>query len=266
MSFISKIPKAIRVLAVVVVLAILIWQFGFSTTYFYYSIVAAVLITFGVTVLVYKPFKFSKSVKAPETSVSNELSENNTANGVPEKIKIESDYTDTPSIMRHKPVAPFKEAVGKPVDSRTGGNFNSDYKSINDIVLPLTSPMPKIVREDIVVETDAAIELVPGSSDAVPSIPLVDDESTLTDEDKNQLVNAVWYRCENPYCKYTSFLGVHHIVDEKDGGNNRLDNLIVLCPYCHDLAHRKEIPVEEMQDWISNRENRFKSKPDWKYF
>ncbi len=72
-----------------------------------------------------------------------------------------------------------------------------------------------------------------------PPIALVEDESTLTEDEKNELVNAVWYRCENPYCKYTNFLSVHHIVDEKDGGTNKLDNLIVLCPYCHDLAHRK---------------------------
>ena len=265
MSLINRIPRAVRVLVILAVLAILVWQFAFGTAYFYYSIGAAVLVTFGVIVLVYKPFKFSRPVMAPLPSVDSESSEDSAETGLPEKIEIESDYTDTPSIMRNKPVAPFKEAV-KPADSRSGRNAHSSYKSIVEQTLPLTSPMPKITREDNVVETDAAIQAVPDNSAAIPSIPLVDDESTLTDEDKNQLVNAVWYRCENPYCKYTSFLGVHHIVDEKDGGTNRLDNLIVLCPYCHDLAHRKEIPVDEMHDWINNRENRFKSKPDWKYF
>jgi predicted HNH restriction endonuclease len=107
---------------------------------------------------------------------------------------------------------------------------------------------------------------VAGEAEGEPPLPVIEDESSLTSEEINNLVNAVWYRCENPYCKYTSFLTVHHIVDEKEGGTNKLDNLIVLCPYCHDLAHRNEIPVEEMNAWISNREERFKFKPEWHYF
>ncbi len=97
-------------------------------------------------------------------------------------------------------------------------------------------------------------------------MPLIDDPSSLTLDEKNTLVNAVWYRCENPYCKYTSFLSVHYIVEEKDGGTNKLDNLIVLCPYCHDLAHRGEIPEKEMREWLSDRAERWKFKPEWKYF
>jgi len=97
-------------------------------------------------------------------------------------------------------------------------------------------------------------------------IPLIEDQSTLTLDEKNLLVNAVWYRCENPYCKYTSFLSVHHIVEENDGGSNKLNNLIVLCPYCHDLAHRGEMPEKEMLEWISDRAQRWKFKPEWKYF
>jgi hypothetical protein len=97
-------------------------------------------------------------------------------------------------------------------------------------------------------------------------IPLIDDPTTLTLDEKNLLVNAVWYRCENPYCKYTSFLSVHHIVEEKDSGANKLNNLIVLCPYCHDLAHRGEIPEKEIREWISDRAERWKFKPEWKYF
>lgn len=109
-------------------------------------------------------------------------------------------------------------------------------------------------------------EIVADTVSGEPPIPLIDDETTLTEEEKNLLMNAVWYRCENPFCKYTSFLGVHHIVDEKNGGTNKLDNLIILCPYCHDLAHRSEIPENEMQDWISNRGERLKFKLEWKYF
>jgi len=104
-----------------------------------------------------------------------------------------------------------------------------------------------------------------GLSEESP-VPLIDDQSSLTLDEENTLVNAIWYRCENPYCKYTSFLRVHHIVEENEGGNNKLDNLIVLCPYCHDLAHRGEIPEKEMHLWIDDRSDRWKFKPQWKYF
>lgn len=96
-------------------------------------------------------------------------------------------------------------------------------------------------------------------------MPIINEETTLTEEDKSALENAVWYRCENPYCKYSHFLDVHHIIDEKNGGNNKLINLIVLCPYCHDLAHRNEIPEEEMREWISHREEGLKFKLEWPY-
>ncbi len=98
-----------------------------------------------------------------------------------------------------------------------------------------------------------------------PPIPLIIDQSSLTEENKIQLENAVWYRCENPYCKYTQFLEVHHIMDEKDGGNNKLENLVVLCPFCHDLAHKGEIPEKEMRDWVSQRDERFKAKLVWPF-
>jgi len=275
-SFISKIPRGLRVLAVMAVLGILIWQFAVNNDYYYYAIGAAVLITFGVIVLVYKPFKFSQSQKATDKSgteaANAESLENPGDSPVSDKIEIEADYTDSPSIMRNKPVTPFRSSTGKTAASDSSRNLRSTSRIRQEEALPLTKPIAKTPssgkasKSENAIDTDKITTTGPVNEDGVPAIPLVEDETTLTEEDKNQLVNAVWYRCENPYCKYTSFLGVHHIVDEKDGGTNRLDNLIVLCPYCHDLAHRQEIPVEEMQDWIGNRENRFKVKPDWKYF
>ena len=66
MSFVNKIPRGLRILAVMVVLGVLIWQFASDAKYYYYySIGAAVLLTFGAIVLVYKPFKSSKSAKTP---------------------------------------------------------------------------------------------------------------------------------------------------------------------------------------------------------
>jgi 5-methylcytosine-specific restriction endonuclease McrA len=91
------------------------------------------------------------------------------------------------------------------------------------------------------------------------------EKSSLTEQDRQRLLNAVWYRCENPYCKYTQFLDVRHIIAESENGTNKLNNLIVLCSACHTLADNKEIPVEVMQSWIANTEDRFKHKLEWNY-
>jgi hypothetical protein len=116
------------------------------------------------------------------------------------------------------------------------------------------------------IKTGAENETPVESEMGEPSVKLISDETSLTEEEKSDLENAVWYRCENPYCKHTYFLDVHHIIDEKNGGTNKLENLIVFCPYCHDLAHKNEIPEKEMRLWISNREDRFKFKLNWPYF
>ncbi len=88
------------------------------------------------------------------------------------------------------------------------------------------------------------------------------ENSTLAEDTKFKLMNAVWYRCENPYCNHTEFLDVHHIVDD---GSNELNNLIVLCPECHAAAHNHEITEEELQSWLLERAERFKDELDWPY-
>ncbi len=267
MSFIRNIPRGLRLLTVMAVLGILIWQFAAGTQYFFYGIGAAVLVTFGMIVLVYKPFQFSRTSRSSKHGAdSSAKSKTSEENAIPDTIEIEPDYTDTPSIMRSAPVMPFSKVRGQ-IDSSDIRRVVSPTSKMNtEVEPPLTGPAADTKSSKKLTNGGTATTATPQGSIVTPSIPLVDDETSLTEEDKNQLVNAVWYRCENPYCKYTSFLGVHHILDEKEGGSNRLENLIVLCPYCHDLAHRHEIPEQEMRDWISNRENRFKFKPDWKYF
>lgn len=41
------------------------------------------------------------------------------------------------------------------------------------------------------------------------------------------------------YAKFPEILGVHH--KDENRKNNSLENLIVLCPNCHSLEHRKHI-------------------------
>jgi hypothetical protein len=38
----------------------------------------------------------------------------------------------------------------------------------------------------------------------------------------------------------------HHIIEFSQGGENSLDNLILLCPNCHTQVHRNEINTEEL--------------------
>ena len=95
--------------------------------------------------------------------------------------------------------------------------------------------------------------------------PVVDEISSLPEEAKSKLMNAVWYRCENPHCNAIIFLDVHHIVPEAGGGTNKLDNLIVLCTKCHAAAHTGEISAEQLCSWIGAHSPRFKSDLDWPY-
>lgn len=47
-------------------------------------------------------------------------------------------------------------------------------------------------------------------------------------------------KCDNcGYNEYTEILGIHHI--DRNRKNNSKENLQVLCPTCHSLAHRKHI-------------------------
>ncbi len=120
----------------------------------------------------------------------------------------------------------------------------------------------------------AASEVPPGaageSSETAPEAgkttpPVVHEISSLPDSARNKLMNAVWYRCENPRCNYTHFLDVHHIVSEVEGGSNRLDNLIVLCPACHAAADSHKTSERKLRSWILDRQERFKEELDWPY-
>jgi len=276
------------------ILAVLIWKFAVNTDYFLYSIGAAILVTIGVIFLVYHSHSGSAKPQNEKISKSDSITDDETLDSgeenekaIPEStdlntedLPVEVEDTDLPVNTRKKPEATFRSVENRPSAFDVAAKYFQMSKQLNaesqDTWKPVTksvsnTEIPGSLQPDSEAGIEDLKEKQPEGSDenpenGEPPIPLIDDETTLTLDEKNQLVNAVWYRCENPYCKYTSFLGVHHIVDEKDGGTNKLDNLIVLCPYCHDLAHRRDIPEKEMRDWISNREDRFKFKPDWHYF
>ena len=119
-----------------------------------------------------------------------------------------------------------------------------------------------------VAESTPEIDPKPAETDPEPRQvvrPLVSELSSLPEEAKKKLLGAIWYLCENPDCKRSSFLDVHQIVSEIEGGTNSLDNLIVLCSTCHAAAHNGEIPPKQLKSWIRKREERFKYDLDWPY-
>ncbi|MDP1993123.1 MAG: HNH endonuclease signature motif containing protein [Syntrophales bacterium] len=44
-------------------------------------------------------------------------------------------------------------------------------------------------------------------------------------------------------------MDVHHIVEVNKSGGHEPDNLLPLCPYCHDKYHRKLIDARSIADW-----------------
>jgi hypothetical protein len=280
----SNASKALRGLVVLVTIAImifLIWRFT-AGLYLIPSIIIAVLITLGTAWLVFRSpgagGARSKGMKINDNSLSipggKPITEpssgmSGTVDSDSHGIALEPEAIDVSPRGRRRldsPDTPLRSI--KPVEKKPeGAEVAARYIKMSQIS---TQSQPKIA-DSLISQVEAETPLAPENNispqpeDGESPLPLIEDQSSLTEDENNELVNAVWCRCENPYCKYTRFLSVHHLVEEKDGGTNRLDNLVVLCPYCHDLAHRNEIPEIEMREWISNREERFKFKPDWQH-
>ena len=109
---------------------------------------------------------------------------------------------------------------------------------------------------------------IPGADallDMSRRLPEPGNTTTLPDEAKSVLMNAVWYRCENPKCNYTQFLDVYQILSREKGGSNALENLVVLCPECRDIVHSGQIDDKVLHSWIKGRMERFKFAVDWPY-
>jgi cytochrome c553 len=66
---------------------------------------------------------------------------------------------------------------------------------------------------------------------------------------KQQVLHEAGYRCGNPICRTIITLEIHHLDHVSEGGENNAENLIALCPNCHSLHHKGEIPKESLQAW-----------------
>jgi hypothetical protein len=250
MSVLYKIPRGLQVLIVMAILGVLVAKFAVDTSYYYLSIGLAVLITVGIILALYRvPGVAAGKAREKKKKAAEDVPGDSAKNPEAADLNMESG-----------PQSAGTKALATPDPRPDASEIVVKYLKMSG-----QTPGQERTIPDEPVDTEKTAGGPDGTGLEEPPRPLIEDETSLTEEDKNLLLNAVWYRCENPYCKYSRFLGVHHIIEEKAGGRNRLENLIVLCPYCHDLAHRNEIPEKEMRDWISNREERFKFKPEWPY-
>jgi HNH endonuclease len=57
------------------------------------------------------------------------------------------------------------------------------------------------------------------------------------------------YKCGNPVCRCILTLDIHHLEPVSANGADTADNLLALCPTCHALHHRGEIPVASIRAW-----------------
>jgi 5-methylcytosine-specific restriction endonuclease McrA len=243
MSATQKVQRWLITLVVVAILAVLVWRFGSGTDYLFISGLAAVIIAIVIIYFLFRSRPVRHTADRPRPAWSELVEKMKRESGDSEQSDSETGHThqNTTNVIE-KPQA--TDVVARYFEMSKTGYQKPEFGSSQD------------EEHDPEADTVAADEKPPA---------LITDVSSLTIDEKNELANAVWYHCENPYCKFSRLLEVHHIVDEKDGGTNKLDNLIVLCPYCHDLAHRHEIPEKEMHKWISRREHALKFEPNWRY-
>jgi 5-methylcytosine-specific restriction endonuclease McrA len=66
---------------------------------------------------------------------------------------------------------------------------------------------------------------------------------------RKQIYRRANEQCENPFCHSGGRLDIHHI--DMNHNNNRLYNLIALCPNCHADAHSGKYPPTQVHNWMS---------------
>jgi hypothetical protein len=66
---------------------------------------------------------------------------------------------------------------------------------------------------------------------------------------RRQVLIEAGYRCAVPTCRTILAIDLHHLDPVSKGGGNTPDNLLALCPTCHALHHRGDIPAEALRVW-----------------
>lgn len=71
----------------------------------------------------------------------------------------------------------------------------------------------------------------------------------LTQDERNLFIDVMGNVCENPNCGETRNLQVHHIEPWREGGKNKVWNLLVLCGNCHNDADKRVFPIARQKRW-----------------
>jgi hypothetical protein len=75
---------------------------------------------------------------------------------------------------------------------------------------------------------------------------------------RNGVYHRANRRCENPFCQKYGNLVIHHI--NMNRNENRMYNLIALCPSCHDNAHSGKYPPTQLHNWMNMDYHRLQQK------
>ena len=91
------------------------------------------------------------------------------------------------------------------------------------------------------------------------------ERQSIPRESRLAVLTEAGYRCASPNCPNELTVEVHHIVEVKKDGGHELDNLLPLCPYCHDKYHRSLIDARSIRDWKKRVQQIYRSateRPD----
>jgi len=92
--------------------------------------------------------------------------------------------------------------------------------------------------------------------------------SDLTSTERALFIHYTGNRCEDPTCRKTGNLEIHHIKPRHEGGTNSVWNLLVLCPNHHDLANKSIPPRARQSLWVQDHRSqriRLLRSGRWKY-
>lgn len=83
------------------------------------------------------------------------------------------------------------------------------------------------------------------------------------------LKKRIFKTWKNPHCEYCgnnnkNILQLHHINPICKGGDNDINNIIVLCPNCHKMVHVKQIETQELIE-IKKTPKTFTKKQVYKF-
>jgi phosphate/sulfate permease len=74
------------------------------------------------------------------------------------------------------------------------------------------------------------------------------EREPVPDKVRKEIYNRANYCCENPDCRHKTTIHIHHI--DMNHSNNDFNNLIALCPTCHDKAHKGIFTTTQLRNWL----------------